>query len=40
VSAESDRTRAIRVGPELLANLDQIKRLRFLKDWRRALDGD
>jgi iron(III) transport system substrate-binding protein len=29
--------RAIRVGPELLANLDQIKRLRFLKDWRSAL---
>ena len=29
--------RAIRVGPELLANLDQIKRLRFLKDWRNAL---
>ncbi|MET0535974.1 MAG: ABC transporter substrate-binding protein [Steroidobacter sp.] len=29
--------RAIRVGPELLANLDQIKRLRFLKEWRGAL---
>ena len=39
-SLEPDRTRAIRVGPELLANLDQIKRLRFLKDWRRALDQD
>jgi iron(III) transport system substrate-binding protein len=36
----ADRTRAIRVGPELLANLDQIKRLRFLKDWRRALEQD
>jgi iron(III) transport system substrate-binding protein len=36
----ADRTRAIRVGPELLANLDQIKRLRFLKDWRRALGQD
>jgi iron(III) transport system substrate-binding protein len=36
----SDRARAIRVGPELLANLDQIKRLRFLKDWRRALNPD
>jgi iron(III) transport system substrate-binding protein len=35
-----DRARAIRVGPELLANLDQIKRLRFLKDWRRALNPD
>jgi iron(III) transport system substrate-binding protein len=39
VNPAPDRTRAIRVGPELLANLDQIKRLRFLKDWRRALDG-
>jgi iron(III) transport system substrate-binding protein len=35
-----DRARAIRVGPELLANLDQIKRLRFLKDWRRAVNPD
>jgi hypothetical protein len=26
--------RSIRVGPELLANLDQIKRLRFLREWR------
>jgi iron(III) transport system substrate-binding protein len=32
-----DTSRAIRVGPELLANLDQIKRRRFLKDWRHAL---
>ena len=32
--------RAIRVGPELLANLDQIKRLRFLKEWRSALKRD
>lgn len=32
--------RAIRVGPELLANLDQIRRLRFMKDWRRALEQD
>lgn len=30
--------RAIRVGPELLAGLDQIKRKRFLRDWRRALE--
>lgn len=36
----AERTRAIRVGPELLANLDQIKRLRFLKDWRRAMNPD
>jgi iron(III) transport system substrate-binding protein len=34
---DAQRTRAIRVGPELLANLDQIKRLRFLKEWRSAL---
>ncbi|HEY0687187.1 MAG TPA: ABC transporter substrate-binding protein [Steroidobacter sp.] len=34
---DSPSMRAIRVGPELLANLDQIKRLRFLKDWRAAL---
>jgi iron(III) transport system substrate-binding protein len=34
---DAQRTRAIRVGPELLANLDQIKRLRFLKEWRNAL---
>jgi iron(III) transport system substrate-binding protein len=32
--------RAIRVGPELLANLDQIKRLRFLREWRSALKQD
>jgi iron(III) transport system substrate-binding protein len=37
---KEDRARAVRVGPELLANLDQIKRLRFLKDWRRALGQD
>jgi iron(III) transport system substrate-binding protein len=35
-----ERTRAIRVGPELLANLDQIKRLRFFKEWRRAIEQD
>jgi iron(III) transport system substrate-binding protein len=35
-----EAARAIGVGPTLLANLDQIKRLRFLKDWRRALKGD
>jgi len=34
---DAQRTRAIRVGPELLANLDQIKRLRLLKEWRNAL---
>ena len=29
--------RPIRVGPELLTYLDQAKRNRFLKDWRRSL---
>jgi iron(III) transport system substrate-binding protein len=29
--------RPIRVGPELLTYLDQAKRNRFLKEWRRAL---
>lgn len=37
---DAPNMRAIRVGPELLANLDQIKRLRFLKDWRGALRPD
>jgi iron(III) transport system substrate-binding protein len=37
VRAAENRERAIRVGPELLANLDQIKRQRFLKNWRRAI---
>jgi iron(III) transport system substrate-binding protein len=37
---DAPNMRAIRVGPELLANLDQIKRLRFLKDWRSALKQD
>jgi len=29
----------IRIGPELLTWLDQIKRHRFLRQWRRALEG-
>ncbi|WP_217705428.1 ABC transporter substrate-binding protein [Peristeroidobacter soli] len=37
---DAPNMRAIRVGPELLANLDQIKRLRFLKDWRNAVNQD
>jgi iron(III) transport system substrate-binding protein len=37
IHIDGPNMRAIRVGPELLANLDQIKRLRFLKDWRSAL---
>lgn len=35
---DAPNMRAIRVGPELLANLDQIKRQRFLKEWRGALN--
>ena len=31
--------RPVRVGPMLLANLDQLKRRRFLKEWQSAL-GD
>lgn len=31
--------RPVRVGPTLLANLDQLKRRRFLKDWQSALSG-
>ena len=37
---DGSNMRAIRVGPELLANLDQIKRLRFLREWRSALKQD
>jgi iron(III) transport system substrate-binding protein len=37
--ASDRRIRAIPVGPELLANLDQIERLKFLKSWRAALDS-
>jgi iron(III) transport system substrate-binding protein len=40
VRVDAPNMRAIRVGPELLANLDQIKRLRFLKDWRNAMNRD
>ncbi len=31
--------RPVRVGPTLLANLDQLKRRRFLKEWQTALSG-
>jgi iron(III) transport system substrate-binding protein len=37
IQVDARNMRAIRVGPELLANLDQIKRQRFLKEWRSAL---
>jgi iron(III) transport system substrate-binding protein len=35
----ADLVQAIRVGPSLLANLDQIKRARFFRDWNDALAG-
>jgi iron(III) transport system substrate-binding protein len=31
--------RPVAVGPELLANLDQIRRARMLRRWRRAMEG-
>lgn len=31
--------RPVPVGPELLANLDQIRRARMLRQWRRAIEG-
>ncbi|MET0402015.1 MAG: ABC transporter substrate-binding protein [Cystobacter sp.] len=34
-----EQVRAIRVGPQLLANLDQLTRLRFLKQWKRIVRG-
>jgi iron(III) transport system substrate-binding protein len=37
--ASNTRVRAIPVGPELLTNLDQSERLKFLKSWRAALDS-
>jgi len=35
--ADSDRIRAIRIGPSLLADLDQQNRDHLLKDWRRDI---
>jgi iron(III) transport system substrate-binding protein len=35
-----EAARAIGVGPALLANLEQLTRQRFLKDWRRTLKGE
>ena len=37
--APAEQLRAIRVGPQLLANLDQLTRLRFLKQWKRIVHG-
>ncbi|MET0271062.1 MAG: ABC transporter substrate-binding protein, partial [Sphingomonas sp.] len=33
----ADQARLIRVGPQLLVNLDSIKRRRFLADWSAIL---
>jgi len=38
-TVKEDTLRPIRVGPDLLANLDQSKRKAFFREWRRALDG-
>jgi len=35
----AEQVRPIRVGPQLLANLDQLTRLRFLKQWKRIVRG-
>lgn len=37
--AESPRVRTIRVGPSLLADLDQQNRARLARDWRRAINA-
>ncbi len=37
--AAAPNPRPIAVGPELLTSLDQIKRSRTLKQWRRAIEG-
>ena len=37
-SADPNKQRAVRVGPALLANLDQLKRSQFLANWQRTLD--
>ena len=34
-----DKVRPIPIGPELLANLDENKRLAFLKQWQAAMKG-
>ena len=33
------RARPVPIGPELLANLDEGKRLAFLKQWQAAMKG-
>jgi iron(III) transport system substrate-binding protein len=39
VSRNASSSVPIPVGPELLAYLDQAKRARFLREWRRSLEG-
>lgn len=39
LNVDPNRVRAIRVGPTLLTNLDQLTRVNFLNQWRRALAG-
>jgi hypothetical protein len=34
-----DKARPVPIGPELLANLDEGKRLEFLKRWQTAMKG-
>ncbi|WP_448192023.1 ABC transporter substrate-binding protein [Azospirillum sp. sgz301742] len=34
-----DKVKPIRVGPELLTTLDQVKRLTFIKQWQQAMQG-
>lgn len=36
--ADPNHVKAIRVGPALLVNLDQLKRASFIRDWRRAVN--
>lgn len=38
-SPSRSSARPVRVGPQLLANLDRLKRRRFLKEWQEALSG-
>lgn len=38
-AAAAAALRPVSVGPELLANLDQIRRARMLRQWRRAMEG-
>jgi iron(III) transport system substrate-binding protein len=39
-AAIGDKARPVPIGPELLTNLDQTKRLEFLKRWQAAMKGE